>query len=143
MGVGRESITLKHTFDGHSPCGLLRICYLSEQADPNTGQVTSGVEIHEASFDVNIEADVAVEVAGKLPEGSILAKRYLNNKMLEMIQNQGKGLSDYVLKKVDVMRSKAVRRVQWRLEQAFKLKEAFPEGKPLCSTAFQAAGING
>jgi len=142
LWVGTESIVMKHDFiDGGAPYVWPRACMLKEQVDHSSGTVRAGIEIHEASFDVR--TDASDMPASTHATGSVVSKRYLNNKMLELIQSQSRGLSDYVLKKVDAMRSKAVRRVQWRLESAFKLKESFMEGRPVCSTAFQAAGVNG
>jgi len=42
---------------------------------------------------------------------------------------------------VENMRSRMVRRVEWRLEHASKLRCCFPPGEPMCSVAFAAAGV--
>eukprot|EP00929_Paragymnodinium_shiwhaense_P063084 TRINITY_DN31537_c0_g3_i1.p1 TRINITY_DN31537_c0_g3~~TRINITY_DN31537_c0_g3_i1.p1 ORF type:complete len:789 (-),score=253.72 TRINITY_DN31537_c0_g3_i1:328-2694(-) len=140
--IGQEALVLRHNFEKTGLCyGVRRMCFLSDHIDEHTGALRVGVEIHEASLESVSEVATAPEAMDVV--GSIACRRYLNNKLMEMIQNQGKGLSEHVMKKVDLIRSKAVRRVQWRLEQAFMLREAFQMGKPVCSTAFQAAGING
>merc|ERR1719379_762476 len=41
------------------------------------------------------------------------------------------------------MLSRMTRRVEWHIEHAGQLLSSFPEGEPICSTAFQAAGIDG
>ena len=52
-------------------------------------------------------------------------------------------LLEVVQKRVDLVRSRAVKRVQWRLENAHVLRQYFAAGRPVCSTAFQAGGISG
>eukprot|EP00913_Durusdinium_trenchii_P011441 g10744.t1 len=41
------------------------------------------------------------------------------------------------------MRSRMVRRVEWRVEQASLLRKCFPPGESICSASFNAAGIEG
>eukprot|EP00927_Polykrikos_kofoidii_P041190 TRINITY_DN35111_c0_g1_i1.p1 TRINITY_DN35111_c0_g1~~TRINITY_DN35111_c0_g1_i1.p1 ORF type:complete len:815 (-),score=145.09 TRINITY_DN35111_c0_g1_i1:62-2476(-) len=169
LSMGSESAVLRHTFDGKTPCGVHCMATLAEQAEQSTLSVKASVEIHEANFEVktehgscflgsqptqsiscftgsdqhHCESPCGYDLAEHSPIGTLVSKRSTNNQMLEMIQTQSRGLSEYVLKKVDIMRSKAVRRVQWRLDHSSKLRSAFAEGVPVCSTAFQAAGING
>merc|ERR1719183_2277661 len=71
--------------------------------------------------------------------GVMVALHYQNHRLLEMVQSQQHTLQQQVLRKVDLMRSRAVRRVEWRLENAKMLRQSFAQGKPVCSTAFQAA----
>jgi len=65
-------------------------------------------------------------------QGKLVSYRYLNHRMLDLVQNQ-----------VELMRSRMVRRIEWRVEQASALRRCFPEGECLCSTSFEAAGIEG
>merc|ERR1719454_2549713 len=63
---------------------------------------------------------------------SILEHRYLNHGTLDLVKEQ-----------VSLMQSRMTRRVEWRVEQASMLQRCFPEGECLCSSAFEAAGLQG
>jgi len=128
-----------------------------------------GVEIHEALHEVKTPDALGTEIVRRLTVsnglrahaitdstqedqeeetrtpalGSLISQRYFNHRLLELIKCQGRGLADIFRRKMDVVRSRSVRRVQWRLEQAFSLRQSFAEGRAVCSTAFQAAGISG
>ncbi|CAJ1355589.1 unnamed protein product [Effrenium voratum] len=49
---------------------------------------------------------------------------------------------DIVQDQVDLIRSGMVRRIEWRLEKASQLRKCFPENECLCSTTFEAAGVD-
>jgi hypothetical protein len=106
---------------------------LTAISGPTTLNATSGSQIGRSAASMQREPIIGVMVA----------KHYQNHRMLEMIQSQQQTLQQQVLRRVDLMRSRAVRRVEWRLENAPMLHQNFAEGKPVCSTAFQAAGIDG
>lgn len=59
-------------------------------------------------------------------------RRHVNNRILDQVKNQ-----------VDAMRSRMVRRVEWRLENASKLRKCFPANESMCSASFNAAGVEG
>jgi len=59
------------------------------------------------------------------------------------VQSQARTMVDQLNQKVDLVRSRATRRVQWRLENGPLLRQSFTQGQAVRSTAFQAAGING
>lgn len=147
--LGNESVVLRHQFDGKSPCGIKRIGMLSEQINRD-GSLNIGIEVHEALLESPVgsravedqNAGLRVETCRPIM-GSLLAQQYHNHRLLELIQCQGRGLLDMLQHKVDLVRSRATRRVQWRLENASLLRHSFAEGQPICSTAFQAAGLSG
>eukprot|EP00933_Yihiella_yeosuensis_P062425 TRINITY_DN65379_c0_g1_i1.p1 TRINITY_DN65379_c0_g1~~TRINITY_DN65379_c0_g1_i1.p1 ORF type:complete len:841 (+),score=176.43 TRINITY_DN65379_c0_g1_i1:148-2670(+) len=147
--VGNESVVLRHQFDGRSPCGMKRIGTMAEQV-AGDGSLRIGIEVHEALLEHPLATNThEVAQTGARNEilmpigGSVVVQQYLNHRLLELIQCQGRGLLDQLQRKVDLVRSRATRRVQWRLENASLLRQSFAEGQPLCSTAFQAAGISG
>merc|ERR1719183_2313762 len=65
-------------------------------------------------------------------DASLLEHRYLNHGTLDLVKEQ-----------VSVMQSRMTRRVEWRVEQASLLPRCFPEGESMCSSAFEAAGLQG
>jgi len=145
--LGTESVVLRHCFDGASPCGMKRMGMLSDQMQID-GMLKVGVEIHEALLSTEpvhreTEAKYVETMALQPVVGSLVAQQCVNHRLLELIQCQGRGLLDQLTQKVDLVRSRATRRVQWRLENASLLRQSFAEGQPVCSTAFQAAGISG
>jgi len=58
--------------------------------------------------------------------------RHINNRLLEQVRVQ-----------VEHMKSRMVRRVEWRVEQASILRQCFPPGESIRSQEFDAAGIEG
>lgn len=76
-------------------------------------------------------------------DGTLAVQRYLNHRLYELMQSQGRVFLDQLHKKVDLMRSRAIRRVQWRLENGPLLFQTFSKEQAVRSTAFQAAGIGG
>jgi hypothetical protein len=65
-------------------------------------------------------------------EGTMTFHRYLNHRTLDLVRDQ-----------VELMRSRMVRRVEWDIQQASLLQQCFPPGEAVCSTSFEAAGIEG
>jgi hypothetical protein len=59
-------------------------------------------------------------------------RRHVNNRLYDQVKRQ-----------VDLMNSRMIRRVDWRLQQASLLRRCFPTGQPLCSADFSAAGVEG
>ncbi|CAE7227866.1 unnamed protein product [Symbiodinium sp. KB8] len=150
--LGTESVVLRHSFDGKSPCGMKRMGSIIEQKSLD-GSLKLGIEIHEslvesttgsssASDPMAAPADEPVESRGPV-DGVLAVQRYVNHRLLELMQSQGKAFLDQLHKKVDVMRSRAVRRVQWRLENGPMLYQNFSKEQAVRSTAFQAAGVCG
>ena len=52
-------------------------------------------------------------------------------------------LYDQVKQQIDIMQSRMVRKIEWRVESASLLRKCFPPNECLCSTTFSAAGIEG
>mmetsp|Transcript_58848 Transcript_58848/g.137880 ORF Transcript_58848/g.137880 Transcript_58848/m.137880 type:complete len:815 (-) Transcript_58848:224-2668(-) len=151
--LGTESVVLRHTFDGKSPCGLKRMGSIFEQKSVD-GSLRLGIEIHEslvestASGSGGTSNPMTVQAADREDphgpvDGELAVQRYVNHRLLELMQSQGRAFLDQLHKKVDVMRSRAVRRVQWRLENGPLLYQTFAKEQAVRSTAFQAAGISG
>lgn len=150
--LGHESVILRHSFDGQSPFGMRRIGSLAEQRNPD-GSLRLGVEIHESLMECTVEGaggtpnPMALQVQVEEPhypiDGVLSVQRYLNHRLLELMQSQGRAMLDQLQKKVEAVRSRATRRVQWRLENAPLLRQSFSEGQAVRSTPFQAAGLSG
>ena len=149
--LGTESVVLRHSFDGKSPCGLKRMGSIVEQTSVD-GSLRLGIEIHEClvestgtgsggSNPMDMQ-DERGEPRGPV-DGVLAVQRYVNHRLLELMQSQGKAFLDQLHKKVDVMRSRTVRRVQWRVENGPLLYQTFSKEQAVRSTAFQAAGISG
>jgi len=73
-------------------------------------------------------ADITAQAA----VGGIVSHRYLIHRTLDLVEKQ-----------VDLMRSRMVRQIEWRIERASVLRKCFPEGECVCSTSFEAAGVDG
>jgi len=134
--VGRASATYTHTFDGGAPCGATRFgCFFRDQIGQDD-TLKVGIEILEAVREVEnlprpqSPGGSSRKRNGEVLDGPVMSHRYLNHRTLELVQNQ-----------VDLMRSRMVRRIEWRLQQASMLPRCFPEGESLCSTTFEAAGV--
>lgn len=135
--IGAVSVQLQHTFDGQTPYSTRALCFLREQISRADDSLTVGLDILEAVRTVEQRrrpaALEAADAAGRFqPESSIVSHRYLNHRTLDLVQNQ-----------VELMRSRMVRRIEWRLERASLLRRCFPEGESVCSTTFEAAGVEG
>lgn len=143
--IGNESVVLRHTFQEDRPCGVRHLCFLSEQINHPDGSLSVGIEIHEAMNNVvRGMGPSSWDFLERQPvHGALVLQRYINHRLLELIQSQSRGLLELVQRKVDLVRSRAVKRVQWRLENAHLLLQHCAAGHPVCSTAFQAGGIGG
>jgi len=141
--VGAICVQVQHTFDGETPFVAKRICNLYDQVAADDDSLEVGVEILESVRQVlhcpreaTSEEALAVALGGQAPrppdQGSIVTYRYLNHRMLDLVQSQ-----------VELMRSRMVRRIEWRIDHASTLRRLFPEGECLCSTTFEAAGVEG
>lgn len=143
---GSAAVQLEHTFDGQSPCVARGLCFFHEQISAKDGSIHLGMEVLEAVTEVaqyrgsSTSAGAfggsgggdGVSAAAEDKPGAIVTYRYLNHRILDMVQHQ-----------VERMRSRLVRRVEWRIEQAASLRRLFPEGECLCSMPFEAAGVEG
>lgn len=156
--VGSASLQAEHTFEGSDPYSTRAICYLKDQINAGTENLIVGVEVLEAVRHVTQEpwpqvlADMppspsspstlsfwppksnsgTADVSAEHAVGTIISHRYLIHRTLELVEKQ-----------VDLMRSRMVRQIEWRLERASVLRRCFPEGECVCSTSFEAAGVDG
>eukprot|EP00927_Polykrikos_kofoidii_P080944 TRINITY_DN7799_c0_g2_i1.p1 TRINITY_DN7799_c0_g2~~TRINITY_DN7799_c0_g2_i1.p1 ORF type:complete len:838 (-),score=135.87 TRINITY_DN7799_c0_g2_i1:107-2461(-) len=136
--IGSMSAQLHHTFDGSTPLSTGRMnCFMKDQIQKQEDTLCVGIEILEAVREVrNLprppSADRQRQRTGELVEGPLISHRHLNHRTMELVQEQ-----------VDLMRSRMVRRIEWRLEQASSLRRLFVEGECACSTPFEAAGMSG
>lgn len=161
--IGSASLQVEHTFDGSTPCGTRTFCFVADQIRQGSDSLTIGVEILEAIRHVPQEpwpamlaalpsmpttpsspssptrerqpsrgALMASEEVGPSPVGTVMSHRYLIHRTLDLVEKQ-----------VDLMRSRMVRQIEWRLERASMLRRCFPEGECACSTTFEAAGVDG
>jgi len=149
--IGTKSATLERVFNGRVPYGASRICFLKDQIDKTSDELRIGVEFLEVVRNIErpIEAPKLALKNGYAPgkeplegaantedapplEGWLFYHRHINNRQMELIQTQ-----------VDLMRSRMIKRIEWRVEQANMLKRCFPVGSPVCSPTFVAAGLEG
>mmetsp|Transcript_88847 Transcript_88847/g.287719 ORF Transcript_88847/g.287719 Transcript_88847/m.287719 type:complete len:746 (+) Transcript_88847:99-2336(+) len=138
--LGKKVASLEKVFNGRVPYGTKRLCFLKDQINREDDTLRVSVEILEAVRDIEHpvkppplptdpdEAELAVQPL----EGLVVARRHVNNRVV-----------DQVKKEVELMRSRMVRRIEWRLEHASLLRRCFPPGESMCSVAFNAAGIEG
>jgi len=75
--------------------------------------------------------------------GQIACTQHVQHGLKQMLQDAHRSVWSRMREKVDLIRSRNINRVQWRLENASLLRERFAVDQPICSTAFQAAGVNG
>eukprot|EP00435_Cladocopium_sp_Y103_P039660 s1791_g10.t1 len=132
--VGTAFAQVEHTFgdDGQAVC-TKPVCFIRDQINEKDGSLVVGFEVLEAIRRARKDASAKEEAA---PErcslgGEMLYHRYLNHRVLDILQDQ-----------VNLIRSGMVRRIEWRLEKASQLRKCFPENECLCSTTFEAAGVD-
>jgi hypothetical protein len=137
--VGEAVQQFDYTFDGEEPLAISRFCVISEQIRPEDDTLHIGVEILEATIMLESHSSLAAMGAQELEDeneaddGSMfIFHRHLSHQTLDLVQNQ-----------VDVMNSRMTRTVEWRLERASRLPNSFAQGESMCSTTFQAAGLDG
>lgn len=132
--VGTAFGQLEHTFEEQQkPCSTKALCYIRDQINPKDGTVCVSLEILEAIRTVPREdgpASASLETGALQPIGSMVAHRHLNHRTLDIMQDQ-----------VDLIRSGMVRRIEWRIERASQMRKCFPENECICSTTFEAAGV--
>jgi hypothetical protein len=138
--IGSVYEQFEHTFDGVAPCGTQHFnCSLRDQIHTYDNTLRVGVELLEAIREVKQlpRVNAAPEPPGpgrkdaiELSDASLVFHRHLCHRTLELVQTQ-----------VDLMNSRMVRRIEWRLDNASLLRRCFPEGQSLCSTKFEAAGV--
>mmetsp|Transcript_46485 Transcript_46485/g.116903 ORF Transcript_46485/g.116903 Transcript_46485/m.116903 type:complete len:750 (-) Transcript_46485:172-2421(-) len=139
--IGNKSAQCEKVFNGRVPYGTKRLCFLKDQINREEDSLRVSVEILEAVREVEHPIKPAPppeegaeeteeDIRNKPLEGRVVFRRHVNNRLM-----------DQVNKSVEAMRSRMVRRVEWRLEQASMLRRCFPPGEPMCSVAFAAAGV--
>mmetsp|Transcript_51499 Transcript_51499/g.130111 ORF Transcript_51499/g.130111 Transcript_51499/m.130111 type:complete len:698 (+) Transcript_51499:103-2196(+) len=142
LSIAKASETFEHKFDGEDPCPSKRLCFLQENLS-STGTITIGVEILECiyQFDKKLAVPPQEELeseeyderaCGSGLEASFRLQRHTNNRILDMVKVQ-----------MDYFKKRMTRRIEWRLEQASKMRKAFPKGVPMRSKEFDAAGVDG
>lgn len=138
LHIGSKAATLEKVFNGRVPYGTKRLCFLKDQINRENDTLKISVEILEAVREVEhpikpppppTDLD-ELELAVAPLEGMLVFKRHMNNRLLDQVKSQ-----------VESMRSRMVRRIDWRLEQAGMLRRCFPPGEAICSVPFAAAGI--
>lgn len=140
--IGTKSAQLERVFNGRVPYGTKRLCFLKDQINREEDSLRVSIEILEAVREVEHvikapalpaggEVDGEIDERSKPLEGKVVFRRHLNNRLLEQVKSQ-----------VESMKSRMVRRVEWRLEQASMLRRCFPPGESICSVAFAAAGVD-
>jgi hypothetical protein len=139
LHVGGKAATLEKVFNGRVPYGTERFCFLKDQINREDDTLRLSVEVLEAVREVEHTVNVVPpppdkdpQFAAKTLEGIVQYRRHVNNRLFDQVKQQ-----------VELMQSRMVRRIEWRVENASILKRCFPAGEPICSTTFNAAGIEG
>lgn len=138
--IGKKVATMEKVFNGRVPYGTKRLCFLKDQINREDDTLRISVEILETVREIEhpVKPPPAptdpdeLETAVQPLEGTVVFRRHINNRIV-----------DQVKKEVEIMRSRMVRRIEWRVEQASKLRKCFPPGESMCSASFNAAGIEG
>eukprot|EP00929_Paragymnodinium_shiwhaense_P052984 TRINITY_DN26530_c1_g1_i2.p1 TRINITY_DN26530_c1_g1~~TRINITY_DN26530_c1_g1_i2.p1 ORF type:complete len:749 (+),score=207.67 TRINITY_DN26530_c1_g1_i2:144-2390(+) len=159
--VGGESVELRHSFDGEHPVVVRRICVLADQADADTGAIVAGFELFESSTvtshgaeEQSVSSSGGEDVCTSETRGVLVCKKHLNHRAQALEQRPFESResnnplgeeSGTQLSSSAAMSGGAgkTRRVQWRLEQVSKLRQTCNPGRPICSAAFQVAGVSG
>jgi len=143
LSVGGKSATLEKVFNGRVPYGTKRLCFLRDQVNKEDDTLRVSVEILEAVREIEhpIKPPPPAENGEEVPEelnaakpleGLVVFRRHVNNRLMDQVNSQ-----------VEIMRSRMVRRVEWRLEYGNMLRRCFPNGDCMCSATFAAAGVEG
>eukprot|EP00929_Paragymnodinium_shiwhaense_P109196 TRINITY_DN7555_c1_g1_i1.p1 TRINITY_DN7555_c1_g1~~TRINITY_DN7555_c1_g1_i1.p1 ORF type:complete len:775 (+),score=217.28 TRINITY_DN7555_c1_g1_i1:162-2486(+) len=140
--IGGKYVTMDKIFNGRVPYGTKRFCWLSDQINRKDNTLSVSVEILESHRKVEHVIAMPPEPTEPLPpgasppekplEGIVHFHRHVNNRLLDQVKNQ-----------VELMRSRLIRKVEWRVEHANKLRSCFGPGEAICSSQFNAAGIEG
>lgn len=126
--IGTKTATFEKVFHGRVPYGAKRLCFVTDEIEKAEDLLRVGVEILEVRRD--IEKPLGASPDDEPLEGSLVYQRNINNRLLEQVQ----GISD-------IMRSRLVKRVEWRVAHASLLQRCFPSGREICSPSFVAAGL--
>lgn len=138
--IGNKYQTIEKMFNGRVPFGTKRFCFLKDQINKQDDTLKVSVEILESHREIqhtievppDPELPVGVDPPEKALDGHVYFHRHINNRLYDQVKQE-----------VDLMRSRMVRKIQWRLEHASKLRGSFPVGDCMCSTQFNAAGLEG
>lgn len=153
LSCGRKTApALDKTFNGRVPYGTKRFWFLHEEMNKEDDTLKVSVEILEAIREVEhaVKAPIppsqdpnappmtleeiyaAEQIAEKGLDGSIFFQRVTNNRLYDQVKTQ-----------VEVMQSRMVRKVEWKVESATFLRRCFGPNECICSAAFSAAGVEG
>lgn len=137
--VGTKYETFEKTFNGTVPYGTKRFCFLRDVISRNDDTLKLSIEVLESHREIarvieqppdpEEEPLPGVEIQKPL-DGLVQFHRHVNNRLYDQVKNE-----------CELMKSRMVRRVEWRVEQASKLRQCFPMGESICSTPFMAAGL--
>lgn len=147
VGTASQSFEKRFASD-RDVLGTGRLCFLEEQVDQVANKLSVSVEVLESICELErpaapkpgseeeAEAAAAALVAeanGEEPlNAAFVLHRHINNRVLQQVRSQ-----------VDHFKSRTVRRVEWRLEEASRMRRCFPRGTPMRSRVFDAAGLEG
>jgi len=153
LSCGKKTApAIEKTFNGRVPYGTKRFWFLAQEINKEDDTLTISVEIQEAIREVEHvikppplpiedpdgppksleQIHLEAEIQEKALEGSIFFQRWTNNRLYDQVKQQ-----------IDIMQSRMVRKIEWRVESASLLRKCFPPNECLCSTTFSAAGIEG
>lgn len=137
LTIGAKSANIEADFSDRMAHGTKRMCLLRSQVNEDDGGLKVGVELLEVLRQLDQpkvvrHGDVYGE-AGLTPfEGSLLYRRSINNRILPQVQTE-----------VERIQARLVRRIEWKIEEASALPGLFPQVHPICSPAFNCAGVEG
>lgn len=157
--IGERGVPLEKKFNGRAPASSGRLCWLRDQINKEDDTLRVGVEFLEAMREVEYTHRMPpppLPLTGRSPDdidsvmkaidalegeeepeldhtvdGSLCFMRYLNNRVIDQVQQQVSG-----------MESRMVRRIQWQVQHASKLRQYFSWGQAICSPCFGAAGVD-
>lgn len=128
--IGTKTATYEKVFNGRVPYGAKRLCFIADEIEKDEDILRVGVEFLEVIRDIERPLGTAPGDSEEPLEGSLFFHRNINNRLLEQVRGQ-----------CEVMRSRMVRRVEWRVNHASVLRRVFPPNVPICSPTFVMAGI--
>jgi len=135
--IGGKTQTLEKTFDGLNPHGTKRMGFIGNFINRRDDTLTVSIELLEMSCEIEHRIEPAgaclapIDDPAKQPiGGNLVYHRKVAQSLYDQVQNV-----------VEHVRSRAVRKIEWRVENASRLLACFPHGKPICSAPFDAFGI--
>lgn len=137
--VGNKYQTLEKTFNGRLPYGTQRLCFVHDQIDRSEDSLKVSVEILETHRQVEHVIESTVEL--ERPVGLCLDDVPASECSVRFHRHVDHRIFDRVKHEIELMRSRLVRKVEWRLEQASQMRQCFKQGEPVCSPQFMAAGL--